>query len=92
MACALNIALSGPRSYAGDLKDDYLYPFVNADGIRGLGANQITEAVRILIPTAFVACGFGAAAALFQFVQHTPDSFCRLLKAHVILRVSPLAS
>jgi len=55
---ALNIALSGPRSYDGDLKD---YPFVNADEIRELGA--IVKAVSvlwqtwalILIPTALVA-------------------------------------
>jgi len=45
MAHVLNIALSGPRSYDGEVKD---YPFVNADGIRELGANHIIEAVRVL--------------------------------------------
>lgn len=48
MAHTLNIALSGPRVYDGQLRD---YAFVNADGIRELGANHISEAVRVLWQT-----------------------------------------
>lgn len=45
MAHTLNIALSGPRTYDGTLKD---YPFVNKDGIHELNASHINEAVQVL--------------------------------------------
>ncbi len=48
MAHVLNIALAGPRSYDGQLKD---YAFANNDGIHELGPNHIKEAVRVLWQT-----------------------------------------
>jgi len=48
MAHTLNIALSGPRSYDGEIQN---YPFVNEAGIRELGNNHIIEAVRVLWQT-----------------------------------------
>ena len=45
MAHGLDIALSGPRSYDGGIKD---YPFVNADGDNDIGPDQIDEAVAVL--------------------------------------------
>ena len=41
MARALNVALSGPRSYEGERRD---FPFVNASGRRQIGADQIDAA------------------------------------------------
>ncbi len=48
MAHGLDIALSGPRSYHGEMKD---YPFVNGDGARDLGPDDIDDAVRVLWKT-----------------------------------------
>lgn len=48
MAYGLDIALSGPRSYDGQIKD---YPFVNSDGTRDLGADHIDNAVQVLWKT-----------------------------------------
>jgi len=45
MAHGLNIALSGPRSYDGALRD---YPFVNAAGRHDLGPDDIEQTVRVL--------------------------------------------
>ncbi|MFQ1699268.1 adenosylcobinamide-phosphate synthase CbiB [Loktanella agnita] len=45
MAHGLDIALSGPRSYFGALRD---YPFVNADGARELGPADIDRAIVVL--------------------------------------------
>lgn len=45
MAHGLDIALSGPRSYDGEMKD---YPFVNGGGTRDLGPDDIDNAVRVL--------------------------------------------
>jgi adenosylcobinamide-phosphate synthase len=45
MAAILGIALSGPRSYEGALRD---YPFVNPDGRRDIGAAEIDAAVAAL--------------------------------------------
>lgn len=45
MAYGLDIALSGPRSYAGQTKD---YPFVNASGARTLTPDHIDQAVQTL--------------------------------------------
>lgn len=44
MACTLGTALSGPRSYGGDMRDD---PYVYAEGRRDLGANDIWRAVAV---------------------------------------------
>ncbi len=63
MAYALNIALSGPRMYDGQLRE---YPFVNEDGIRELRARHIREAVRVLWQTwALVLIPAGIAAWVF---------------------------
>ena len=48
MAYGLGIALSGPRSYDGVLRD---YPFVNGDGEHDLGAAHIDNAVNVLWKT-----------------------------------------
>jgi adenosylcobinamide-phosphate synthase len=48
MAHGLNIALSGPRSYDGQIKD---YPFVNAAGRHDLTAHDIDTAARTLWKT-----------------------------------------
>lgn len=45
MARALGVALAGPRRYGGVLADE---PFINAEGVRGLGAWHIEAAVRQL--------------------------------------------
>jgi adenosylcobinamide-phosphate synthase len=45
MAGALDVALSGPRSYHGALRD---YPFVHAEGRRDIGADDIDRAVAVL--------------------------------------------
>ncbi|WP_319414309.1 adenosylcobinamide-phosphate synthase CbiB [uncultured Cohaesibacter sp.] len=46
MARRLNIALSGPRYYEGELVDE---PFVNDGGKRALGANDIQMALRLYL-------------------------------------------
>lgn len=48
MAHGLDIALSGPRSYDGQLRD---YPFVNAGGERDLTPDDIDRAVGVLWKT-----------------------------------------
>ena len=48
MAHGLDIALSGPRSYEGQIKD---YPFVNKDGAHDLGPDHIDAAVSVLWKT-----------------------------------------
>ncbi len=45
MARALDIALSGPRSYEGQLRE---FPFVNAQGRKSIGATEIDAACRAL--------------------------------------------
>lgn len=63
MAHGLNIALSGPRSYDGIMQP---YPFVNAEGERTLGPDDIDRAVRTLWRTwaLTLALAFIAALAL----------------------------
>ena len=45
MAAGLDVALSGPRSYHGQVRD---YPFVHAEGRRDIGADDIDRAVSAL--------------------------------------------
>jgi len=45
MAAGLDISLSGPRSYHGQVRD---YPFVHAEGRRDIGADDIDRAVSAL--------------------------------------------
>jgi len=42
MARSLGVALSGPRSYGGEMRD---FPFVNPEGRRDAGAGDIDRAV-----------------------------------------------
>ncbi|MCK0096155.1 adenosylcobinamide-phosphate synthase CbiB [Yoonia sp. F2084L] len=48
MAHGLGIALSGPRSYDGEIRE---YPFVNSDGKRALDADDIDRSVTVLWKT-----------------------------------------
>ncbi|PUB14164.1 adenosylcobinamide-phosphate synthase CbiB [Yoonia sediminilitoris] len=62
MAHGLNVALSGPRCYAGQIMD---YPFVNDEGERTLEPDHIDQAVQVLWRTwALALLGFGAIALL----------------------------
>jgi adenosylcobinamide-phosphate synthase len=54
MAHGLDIALSGPRSYEGEMRD---YPFVNGEGERDLGPDHIDAAVATLWKTWALALG-----------------------------------
>ncbi len=45
MARVLGVALSGPRSYEGEIRD---YPFVNATGQKDIGPDQIDAACGVL--------------------------------------------
>ncbi len=62
MAHGLNIALSGPRSYDGEIKD---YPFVNGDGERSLTADDIDRAVVVLWKTWGFMLSLAFAIAIF---------------------------
>ena len=61
MAHGLDIALSGPRSYEGVLQQ---YPFVNAEGARMLGPDDIDRAVWTLWRTWALAFALACAGAL----------------------------
>jgi len=45
MAAGLDVALSGPRSYEGEMRD---FPWVNEDGARDIGAKEVDQAVDML--------------------------------------------
>lgn len=45
IAAGLNVALSGPRSYEGELRE---YPWVNEEGARDIGAKEVDQAVDML--------------------------------------------
>jgi adenosylcobinamide-phosphate synthase len=61
IAHGLDIALSGPRSYDGQMQD---FPFVNGDGERVLGADDIDRAVSVLWKTWGAALAIAAVLAL----------------------------
>lgn len=61
MAHGLDIALSGPRSYGGELRD---YPFVNSQGKRKLTADDIDRTVRVLWKTWGLTLAIAAAFAI----------------------------
>lgn len=63
MAYGLDIALSGPRSYEGQMKD---FPFVNHNGARDLGPDEIDAAVHVLWNTWWVALVCAVLIALLQ--------------------------
>jgi len=45
MAVVLNVTLSGPRAYEGEMRD---YPWVNAEGVREIDAKEVDQAVHAL--------------------------------------------
>lgn len=45
MARTLNVALSGPRAYHGEMRD---FPWVNGEGARDIGAKEVDQAVDAL--------------------------------------------
>jgi len=57
----LGIALAGPRSYDGELRD---FPFVNPEGVKDIGADEIDEAVEHLWRTWGVVLALALGAAL----------------------------
>ncbi len=61
MAVVLDVALSGPRSYHGQITD---YPWVNPDGARQIGPVQIDAAVRALWRTWGLALAITAVLAV----------------------------
>lgn len=62
MAHGLDIALSGPRSYDGEIRD---YPFVNEEGERDLGAEDIDRSITVLWRTWGLALTLLAIIAVF---------------------------
>jgi len=54
MALVLDVALSGPRSYAGQMRD---FAYVHPQGRRGIGAEEIEAAVAVLWRTWGIALG-----------------------------------
>ncbi|OJI93390.1 adenosylcobinamide-phosphate synthase [Planktotalea frisia] len=64
MARALGVAVSGPRSYEGALRD---FPFVNETGRKSLSANDIEAACRALWVTWGVFAALVFALWLFSF-------------------------
>ena len=61
MARVLGVALSGPRSYGGQMRD---FPFVNPAGRRDSGAEDIAAAVRVLWRAWAILVGVVALVAL----------------------------
>ncbi|MGZ9809387.1 adenosylcobinamide-phosphate synthase CbiB [Pseudoroseicyclus sp. H15] len=64
MARALGVALAGPRSYDGEMRE---FPFVNASGRREIGATEVEAAVRQLWRAWGRALVLVAALALLAF-------------------------
>jgi adenosylcobinamide-phosphate synthase len=62
MAVVLDVALSGPRSYHGQVQD---YPWVNPDGARQIGPAQIDRAVTALWRAWGLTLGVVAVLAVF---------------------------
>nr|WP_319389226.1 adenosylcobinamide-phosphate synthase CbiB [uncultured Cohaesibacter sp.] len=61
MARRLDIALSGPRYYGGELVDE---PFVNDSGRRAIGARDVHDALRLYVRASSVQFAFVAIIAL----------------------------
>ncbi|GHF04955.1 cobalamin biosynthesis protein CobD [Aliiroseovarius zhejiangensis] len=55
MAAVLGVALSGPRSYEGEMRS---FPWVNAEGTRYIGPKEIDQSVDLLWAGWFVMLGF----------------------------------
>ena len=65
MARRLNVALSGPRYYEGELVDE---PFVNDGGRRDIGAKDILSALRLYRRACQIQFLCVCLIALFAFV------------------------
>ncbi|MEJ8562710.1 adenosylcobinamide-phosphate synthase CbiB [Yoonia sp. GPGPB17] len=63
MAHGLDIALSGPRSYDGEMRD---YPFVNSAGERSLTPDHIDQTVAVLWKTWALAFGLALTVAIIS--------------------------
>lgn len=66
MAHGLNIALSGPRSYDGHIRD---YPFVNQAGEHALTANHIDQTIAALWKTWRLTLGIAAVVFLVSLAR-----------------------
>jgi adenosylcobinamide-phosphate synthase len=65
MARVLGVALSGPRSYGGQMKD---FPDVNPQGQRNAGPDEIDAAISVLWRTWAIGLGLIAAIGLIQLI------------------------
>ena len=61
MAASLDVALSGPRSYDGELRD---FPWVNEGGVRDIGPKEVDQAVDMLWSGWLVLFAFAVIAAI----------------------------
>jgi adenosylcobinamide-phosphate synthase len=62
MAHGLDIALSGPRSYDGQMQD---FPYVNGDGARDLTPTHVDRAIHVLWQTWGLALLCAAVTTIF---------------------------
>ena len=62
MAGVLDVALSGPRSYHGEMRE---FPFVNAGGEREIGVAEIEAAIAVLWRVWWVILGLTGVVVLF---------------------------
>ena len=62
MAGVLDVALSGPRSYHGEMRE---FPFVNAGGEREIGVGEIEAAIAVLWRVWWVILGLTGVVVLF---------------------------
>ncbi len=65
MAQVLGVSLSGPRSYGGELRQ---FPFVNPDGAKDIGADEIDRAVSVLWRTWGIGLGIVTVLAVVHAV------------------------
>lgn len=65
MAQVLDVALSGPRSYGGQMRD---FPHVNKAGAREIGADEIDASIAVLWRTWGIGLGIVTALAIIQAV------------------------
>ena len=62
MAGVLDVALSGPRSYHGEMRE---FPFVNAGGEREIGVAEIEAAIAVLWRVWWMILGLTGVVVLF---------------------------
>lgn len=71
MARALGVALAGPRSYGGQMRD---LAWVNGDGARDIGAPEVERAARLLWRVWALALALVAAVALWAALPLSGES------------------